>query len=101
MSKVNWQAKHDYEYAYNYKVLQLAFQKNGIARFVDVSPILKLNLSLISNVQPTKLMRAKYQDNLEMMQWIKRYYDINNKGVPYDGPGRRKGADLYLIGGCG
>jgi hypothetical protein len=43
-------------------------------------------------------MKAKYQDNLEMMQWIKRYWDINNRGDTYDAVGRRKGADLYLIG---
>ena len=36
MSKVNWGAKHDYEFAFNYKQLQLAFQKNGIARHIDV-----------------------------------------------------------------
>jgi len=36
MSKVNWQAKNDYEYVYNYKILQTAFQKNGITRHVDV-----------------------------------------------------------------
>eukprot|EP00347_Sterkiella_histriomuscorum_P006743 403351604 len=82
MSKVNWQAKHDYEFAYNYKVLQVALQKSGISRYID----------------PTKLMKAKYQDNLEMMQWIKRYYDINSKGEGYDAVSRRKGADLYLIG---
>ena len=43
-------------------------------------------------------MKAKYQDNLEMLQWIKRYYDINNKGIDYDAVGRRKGVELYLIG---
>jgi hypothetical protein len=37
MGKVNWNAKHDYEYTYNYKILQTAFQKKGIARHVDVS----------------------------------------------------------------
>lgn len=43
-------------------------------------------------------MKAKYQDNLEMMQWIKRYYDIHANGEGYDAVNRRKGADLYLIG---
>lgn len=46
-------------------------------------------------------MKAKYQDNLEMCQWIKRYFDINYNGNPYDAAGRRKGAQLYLIAGCG
>ena len=44
-------------------------------------------------------MKAKYQDNLEMLQWIKRYFDLNYNGAPYDAVGRRKGAQLYLIGG--
>ena len=43
-------------------------------------------------------MKAKYQDNLEILQWIKRYYDINYKGFPYDALAKRKGAELYLIG---
>lgn len=38
-----------------------------------------------------KLIKAKYQDNLEMTQWLKRYYDINFNGEPYDAVGRRKG----------
>ena len=46
-------------------------------------------------------MRAKYQDNLEMLQWIKRYFDLNYNGAPYDAVARRKGATLYLISGCG
>ena len=44
-------------------------------------------------------MKAKYQDNLEMLQWIKRYFDLNYNGSPYDALNRRKGAQLYLIGG--
>lgn len=85
MAKVNWQAKADYEFSYNYKILQNALQKNGIGRYIDTA----------------KLMRAKYQDNLEMCQWIKRYFDINYNGNPYDAVGRRKGAQLFLIAGCG
>jgi RP/EB family microtubule-associated protein len=43
-------------------------------------------------------MKAKYQDNLEMLQWIKRFFDLNYNGAPYDAAGRRKGDTLYLIG---
>jgi hypothetical protein len=31
------------------------------------------------------------------MQWLKRYFDINYNGEPYDAVGRRKGQDLYYI----
>ena len=36
MSKVNWQAKSDYEFVYNYKILQTALQKNNVTRYIDV-----------------------------------------------------------------
>lgn len=33
-----------------------------------------------------KLAKAKYQDNLEFVQWLKRYYDLNggSKGAEYN-----------------
>lgn len=37
LSKVKWGAKHDYEYVENYKVLQNAFDKNGIKKHIDVN----------------------------------------------------------------
>jgi len=49
-------------------------------------------------VQVAKLTKAKYQDNLEFSQWLKRYFDLNHSGLPYDAVGRRKGAQLYLLG---
>ena len=81
MAKVKWGAKHDYEFVENYKVLQQAFAKNEIKRYIDVD----------------KLVKAKYQDNLEFLQWLKRYHDINCNGEGYDAVGRRKGQDLYYI----
>ena len=59
MSKVNWAARSDYEFIQNYKLLQSAFTKNCVQRHVDVD----------------KLIRAKYQDNLEFCQWLKAFYD--------------------------
>lgn len=83
-SKVKWNAKHEHEFVENYKVLQQAFDKNGIKRHIEVS----------------KLVKAKYQDNLEFCQWLKAYFEKNYNGEPYDALGRRKGQDLtYILGG--
>lgn len=49
----------DYEFIANYKLLQNAFTKNNIQRHIDVN----------------KLIRAKYQDNLEFCQWLKAFFD--------------------------
>lgn len=36
-------------------------------------------------------MKCKFQDNLEFMQWVKRYWDQNFPGGAYDAGQRRKG----------
>merc|ERR1719389_309338 len=59
MAKVNWMARSDHEYIPNYKILQAAFDKNNLEKHVDVD----------------KLIRAKYQDNLEFLQWMKAMWD--------------------------
>lgn len=79
MHKVNWKATQEYEFINNYKILQQAFLKQKIAKVIEVE----------------KLSKGKYQDNLEFMQWLKRYYDLNaNKGISYDPIARRKNANL-------
>lgn len=59
MSRVNWSARSSFEYVDNYKLLQKAFTKHKIQRYVDVD----------------KLIRGKYQDNLEFCQWLKAFFD--------------------------
>lgn len=36
-------------------------------------------------------MKCKFQDNLEFMQWVKRYWEQYFPGGDYDAVGRRKG----------
>jgi len=48
-------------------------------------------------VQPIpveKLVKCKMQDNLEFLQWMKRFWDSNYGGQVYDAVGRRKGAPV-------
>eukprot|EP00930_Biecheleria_cincta_P061844 TRINITY_DN47386_c0_g1_i1.p1 TRINITY_DN47386_c0_g1~~TRINITY_DN47386_c0_g1_i1.p1 ORF type:complete len:346 (+),score=87.29 TRINITY_DN47386_c0_g1_i1:93-1040(+) len=83
MKKVNWMAKTDHEYIPNYKVLQTAFDKLHIER----------------NVPVDQLIRAKYQDNLEFLQWMKHYWELEGgvEGVErrsYDAAAARDGKML-------
>lgn len=59
LHRVNWEAKSEYEFVQNYKLLQVAFTKHKVQRHVDVP----------------RLIRAKYQDNLEFCQWLKAFFE--------------------------
>ncbi|SPO41094.1 probable EB1-like protein [Pseudozyma flocculosa] len=75
MPKIKFDAKHEYEYLNNFKVLQDTFKRNKIDKPIPVD----------------RLVRCKMQDNLEFLQWIKKFWDNNFPGNPYDAEGRRAG----------
>jgi len=76
LHKVNFNAKQEYEYINNFKVLQTTFDKFAVDKAIDVG----------------KLVKGKYQDNLEFLQWMKRYYDLHSSDAEYDAVERRKQA---------
>jgi RP/EB family microtubule-associated protein len=76
LAKIKFDAKHDYEYINNFKVLQEAFKRNRIDKPIPVD----------------RLIRCKMQDNLEFLQWLKKFWDMQFPGEPYDAEGRRMGA---------
>ncbi|KAG9315521.1 calponin homology domain-containing protein [Chiua virens] len=76
MSRVKMNAKHEYEFVANFKVLQNIFKAKKIDKPIPIE----------------KLVKCKMQDNLEFLQWAKRFWDSNYGGQGYDPVARRKGA---------
>ncbi|KAJ1303057.1 hypothetical protein OPQ81_011258 [Rhizoctonia solani] len=76
MTKVKMNAKHEYEFLVNYKVMQEVFKKKKIDKPIPVE----------------KLIKCKMQDNLEFLQWIRRFWESSYSGQPYDPVARRRGA---------
>jgi len=54
MNKIKWKAISEHDYVANFKLLQSAFDKTRHSKHIEVA----------------KLIKCKYQDNLEFAQWM-------------------------------
>ncbi|XP_035280168.1 microtubule-associated protein RP/EB family member 3b isoform X2 [Anguilla anguilla] len=78
LKKVKFQARLEHEYIHNFKVLQAAFKKMGVDKIIPVE----------------KLVKGKFQDNFEFVQWFKKLFDANYDGKEYDPQQARQGHDV-------
>ncbi|KAH6681862.1 calponin homology domain-containing protein [Halenospora varia] len=76
MARVKFNVNTEYAYLQNFKILQNCFTRHGIDRPVNVE----------------QLIKCKMQDNLEFLQWSKRYWDQYFPGGDYDAVARRRGS---------
>ncbi|KAJ8258481.1 hypothetical protein COCON_G00174930 [Conger conger] len=61
LKKVKFQARLEHEFIHNFKILQASFRKMQVDRVIPVE----------------KLIRGKFQDNFEFVQWFKKFFDAN------------------------
>jgi len=82
MLRVKFNVNSEYAYIQNFKILQNAFIKHQIDKPIPVE----------------QLVKCKMQDNLEFLQWTKKFWDLNFPDHDYDAVARRKGAPLPSTG---
>jgi len=78
MARVKFTVNAEYAYLENFKILSNTFRKHHVDRPIPVE----------------QLVKCKMQDNLEFLQWTKRYWDQYYPGGDYDAVARRKGAGV-------
>ncbi|TMW44583.1 hypothetical protein DOY81_010335, partial [Sarcophaga bullata] len=64
MKKIKANAKLEHEFLYNLKLFQNAFTKLKMDKTVPID----------------RLMKAKFQDNFEFLQWFKKFFDAHSGG---------------------
>jgi RP/EB family microtubule-associated protein len=82
LKRVKFNTNLEHEYINNFKVLQSSFQKMAVDKIIPVE----------------KLVKGRFQDNFEFIQWFKKFFDANYDGKEYDAMAVRGGEPL---GGAG
>lgn len=80
--KINFNCNNEYQYLQNWRVIQSIFTQHKIDKVVYVD----------------RLVKCKFQDNLEFLQWVKKFWDQHFTGVEYNAVGRRGGKVSGLTG---
>ncbi|XP_046999987.1 microtubule-associated protein RP/EB family member 1 [Schistocerca americana] len=75
MKRIKFKTNLEHEYIQNFKILQAAFKKMGVDKIVPID----------------KLIKGRFQDNFEFLQWFKKFFDANYAGQEYDAFSARGG----------
>ncbi|XKL64299.1 hypothetical protein PGB90_004385 [Kerria lacca] len=85
LKRVKFKTNLEHEYIQNFKILQAAFKKMNVDKIVPID----------------KLVKGRFQDNFEFLQWFKKFYDVNSKYEDYDPAAARNGEPLGGGGAAG
>merc|ERR1711990_275607 len=78
IKKVKFTTNLEHEFISNFKTLQGAFNKAGVDKVIPIE----------------KLVKGKYMENFEFVQWFKKLFDANYDGEPYDALEARGGIQV-------
>lgn len=68
LKRVKFNTKLEHESIQNFKILQTTFAKMTVDKVIPVE----------------RLVKGRFQDNFEFVQWFKKFFDANYQGADYD-----------------
>ncbi|XP_023168684.1 microtubule-associated protein RP/EB family member 1 isoform X3 [Drosophila hydei] len=83
VKRVKFRTNLEHEYIQNFKILQAGFKKMSVDKIIPVD----------------KLIKGRFQDNFEFLQWFKKFFDANYDGHEYDPLSQRNNVKLGSGGG--
>lgn len=78
MKRIKFKTNLEHEYMQNFKILQAGFKKMGVDKIVPID----------------RLVKGRFQDNFEFLQWFKKFFDANYGGTEYDAVAQREGLPM-------
>ena len=87
MKKVKFTTKLEHEYIQNFKILQAAFKKMNVDKVSDRwchdqwYSFMPFEFQI---VPVDRLVKGRFQDNFEFVQWFKKFFDANYDGGGYE-----------------
>lgn len=104
MSRVKFNVNGEWAYVQNFKILQSEFaSRPGVGLIIVANhfrPDTFTKHQIDKPIPVEALVKCKMQDNLEFLQWTKKFWDLNFPDHDYDAVSRRKGAPLGAAGGA-
>ncbi|XP_049543038.1 microtubule-associated protein RP/EB family member 1 isoform X1 [Anopheles darlingi] len=85
MKRVKFRTNLEHEYIQNFKILQAAFKKMAVDKIIPID----------------KLIKGRFQDNFEFLQWFKKFFDANYDGREYDAMLARDNLPMGMGSGAG
>ncbi|XP_030369077.1 microtubule-associated protein RP/EB family member 1 isoform X8 [Scaptodrosophila lebanonensis] len=84
IKRVKFRTNLEHEYIQNFKILQAGFKKMSVDKIIPID----------------KLIKGRFQDNFEFLQWFKKFFDANYDGRDYDASAVREGAPMGFGSGA-
>lgn len=88
LKKVKFRTNLEHEYIQNFKILQGSFKKMNVDKVLFHQHhnfrFLTICAPCFQIIPIDRLVKGRFQDNFEFLQWFKKFFDANYAGQHYD-----------------